>query len=285
MRRAAGIRSDFRDGAAVGEALMEGASYEPKQLQEGEIAYAALAALQNPTFVDAVRRMDEDQQAALAEHLAANPAAALALPGAEQAAALAAGALQDDGAQVLAAGRAVKQAAYDVQHQAWSKGPIADKAGRLARTKALSNTRYTPGPSDTLQLVNAAVSLRDGERRAAVATPSPVVQRGLALAAMAAMGRAGEENTQAVAPLLAEPQSAFCLKMAKLNLFQCLAVAGPHYEDVFCLGQHALLDTAKCVSDSAAPPAERRRAEAGPPPLDAGAPRSVMVPIAIASAR
>jgi len=24
------------------------------------------------------------------------------------------------------------------------------------------------------------------------------------------------------------------MKMAKLNLYQCLAVAGPHYEDVFC---------------------------------------------------
>ena len=31
--------------------------------------------------------------------------------------------------------------------------------------------------------------------------------------------------------------------MSKLNLYQCLAVAKPHYEDVFCLGQHVLIDT------------------------------------------
>jgi hypothetical protein len=35
--------------------------------------------------------------------------------------------------------------------------------------------------------------------------------------------------------------------MAKLNLYQCLAVAKPHYEDVFCLGQHAMIDTGHCL--------------------------------------
>jgi hypothetical protein len=39
--------------------------------------------------------------------------------------------------------------------------------------------------------------------------------------------------------------------MAKLNLFQCLSVAGPEYEDVFCLGQHAVLDTGQCVAGAA----------------------------------
>jgi hypothetical protein len=46
---------------------------------------------------------------------------------------------------------------------------------------------------------------------------------------------------------MAEPASAMCLNMAKLNLYQCLAVAKPHYEDVFCLGQHILIDTGMCV--------------------------------------
>jgi hypothetical protein len=35
--------------------------------------------------------------------------------------------------------------------------------------------------------------------------------------------------------------------MSKLNLYQCLAVAKPHYEDVFCLGQHVLMDTGSCL--------------------------------------
>jgi len=35
--------------------------------------------------------------------------------------------------------------------------------------------------------------------------------------------------------------------MAKLNLYQCLAVSKPHYEDIFCLGQHILIDTGSCM--------------------------------------
>ena len=39
--------------------------------------------------------------------------------------------------------------------------------------------------------------------------------------------------------------------MSKLNLYQCLAVAKPHYEDVFCLGQHVLEDTGHCLMKGA----------------------------------
>ena len=42
--------------------------------------------------------------------------------------------------------------------------------------------------------------------------------------------------------------------MSKLNLYQCLAVAKPHYEDVFCLGQHVLIDTGQCVMKAAGAP-------------------------------
>ncbi len=66
------------------------------------------------------------------------------------------------------------------------------------------------------------------------------------------------------------------MKMAKLNLYQCLAVAGPHYEDVFCLGQHALIDTAQCVNKAAG-------GGAAPTATPAPAPRPVpgfMIPVA-----
>jgi hypothetical protein len=45
-----------------------------------------------------------------------------------------------------------------------------------------------------------------------------------------------------------------CLRMAKLNLYQCLASAGPHYEDIYCLGQHAMMETAQCVTEAVKPP-------------------------------
>ena len=54
--------------------------------------------------------------------------------------------------------------------------------------------------------------------------------------------------------LLVEPTGGSCLNMSKLNLNQCLAVAKPWYEDVFCLGQHVMMDTGKCVIKAAGLP-------------------------------
>ena len=45
--------------------------------------------------------------------------------------------------------------------------------------------------------------------------------------------------------------------MAKLNLYQCLAVARPNYEDVFCLGQHAMMDTGRCMIRAAGLPVDQ----------------------------
>ena len=50
--------------------------------------------------------------------------------------------------------------------------------------------------------------------------------------------------------LTSEPRSAMCVRMAKLNYHQCLASAGPHYEDIYCLGQHAMIDPGQCVIEA-----------------------------------
>ena len=93
---------------------------------------------------------------------------------------------------------------------------------------------------------------------AAGATPPSVqppyttgVTRGLAIAALAALGAAGDADAAQIEPLMDENVGQPCLALAKLNLFQCLAVSKPHYEDVFCLGQHALMDTGQCVAKEA----------------------------------
>ena len=44
----------------------------------------------------------------------------------------------------------------------------------------------------------------------------------------------------------------------KLSLFECLAVAKPNYEDVFCLGQHAMIDPGQCVVEATKAPAARQ---------------------------
>jgi hypothetical protein len=46
-----------------------------------------------------------------------------------------------------------------------------------------------------------------------------------AAAGLAALGYADEANMAQVNPILAEPNTASCLNLSKLNLNQCLAVA------------------------------------------------------------
>ena len=71
---------------------------------------------------------------------------------------------------------------------------------------------------------------------------------------MAALGEAGDANVTTVMGLITEPNIGGCMNMSKLNLYQCLAVARPHYEDVFCLGQHAMMDTGRCMIKAAGLP-------------------------------
>ena len=81
-----------------------------------------------------------------------------------------------------------------------------------------------------------------------VAPPyTPLVARSLAVAAMAALGEGGEEYSPQLTALLADTVEGQCLRLAKLNLYQCLSVAKPSYEDVFCMGQHAVGETGQCL--------------------------------------
>ena len=94
--------------------------------------------------------------------------------------------------------------------------------------------------------------------------------KGLALAALMVLGDADEAHLTRLSPLLLQDaKNADCLNMAKLNLFQCLSVAGPEYEDVFCLGEHAMTDTGQCVVRAAGAPIVPAEVIAAPAALPA----------------
>jgi hypothetical protein len=133
--------------------------------------------------------------------------------------------------------------------------------------KQLGAQTFAPGEADATRLFQAVSARTEGRPAAA---PSPVVARGLALAALALAGQAGDENGEALRPLLTETRSASCVRIAKLNLFQCMAVAGPHYEDVFCLGEHAMIEPGQCMAQAAG-------AEAAPQSMQTA---SMLIPIA-----
>ena len=238
-RKAAAIDANFSGPAEIGQALQTAAGYEPKQLEAGMIAYAALAALQNPQFVATVRRGGPD----LGRRLAYDPDASLDLPGGPAAAARAAAALAKRGEALADAGARVKKAAYSVQHQAWSRARIPDAPQRLAGVKRISAVGYRADPGDRARLTAA---LAEGGRSGG---QSPVVAKGLTVAALTVLGQDGPARS-----LMSEPKSGMCLRTAKLNFHQCLAAAGTHYEDIYCLGLHAMADTGRCVKGALEPP-------------------------------
>lgn len=259
VQRATAISPAFMDGAQVAEAVKVGAAYEPQQLLRGAIAYGAVAAMQDPAYLAGVRSFagDANQRQTIAFSIIKDPAYVVGLPGSGSAAGLVIAALGDDGAKLLTAGRAVKQAAYDVQRSKWSKSDVPGRDARLALAKNLSTVPLVGDATETARLQQAAVGATPlGLTGQSAAAPyTPLVIRSLAVAALASLGYGGDQYMDSLLPIMAEPNSATCLRLSKLNLYQCLAVSKPHYEDVFCLGQHIMMDTGQCLLKGAGAPA------------------------------
>ena len=258
MDKAAAISPAFVDGQMVAEGLKIGASYEPKQFLQGAMAYGAIVALQDPAFVAGVKQYaaNAQQRQQIAYEIMKDPAYVVGLSGSGGAAGLVKAALGADGDRFYQAGKTVKQAAYDVQKQPWSKADIVGRDARLLQAKALG---APPVVGDVAQITRLQQAVSGGQSLdvtgAAAAPPfTPLVIRSLSIAALAILGHATDANLETLNAIMVEPNVTSCANMAKLNLYQCLAVAKPHYEDVFCLGQHAMMDTARCVIKAAGQP-------------------------------
>lgn len=253
MLRAASISPNFTDGPSIAQSLQVGEAYEPKQFLGGAVAYGAVVALQEPTFVAGVRKFvgDPQQRAQVVAQILSDPNYVRTFDGADAAAGQVVAALGDVALKVYQNGKAVKQAAYTVQYQKWSKEQVVDRDGRLALAKSLSTQPLPADMGEIATLTQASLGQASLGVTPQTAVWTPVVTRSVALAALAALGAAGDENMQYIQALMEDPNSGYCLNMAKLNLYQCLAVAKPHYEDVFCLGQHVLMDTGSCMIKSA----------------------------------
>ena len=128
---------------------------------------------------------------------------------------------------------------------------MPDRTGRAAAVKRLSATMRRPSAdahTDVDRMIGGAPGAAPDSRRAALfAAGDP---RGRA-------GRPGRDRPgrrrrrRHLGWLTDDYYLDHCLAEAKLSLYECLAVAKPNYEDVFCLGQHALKDTGACVVKSA----------------------------------
>ena len=286
VNRARAISANFTDGDNVQSQLRDGETFEPKQLARGVVAYGAIVAMQDPDFRNAFRGFaaNSAQRADMVSRLISDPTYAGSIATSDTAARRVIQALSADGAGIYKSGSDVKQAAYDIQHQKWSTQFIADRDSRLALAKQNSVTLASVQSDHSAKLLTAALtgqgmSVPSGSRALsgqATATPAtseapvaPValgdaissytqadlyqkpytqtVNEALTIAALAIMGEGGADKTDTLTQMLNQNEGASCLNMSKLNLYQCLAVAKPYYEDVFCLGQHVLMDTGQCL--------------------------------------
>ena len=254
MQRATNLSAAFHDGATVAGSLRTAAAYEPGALVRGAVAFGAIAALQEPTFVASLRAAGEDpeKRRLMLNRFIAEPGYIFTFPGADAASRNAKQAIGGVGLRLLATGKTVKQSAYDVQREPWSKEFVPDRDGRLATVKALSSASAAPAPelAGGLKVGIAGGAPLGLGQSPVVRYQTPLIAKAMALAAFAAVGEAGDAAYQRLTYLTTEQNTAYCLSMAKLNLNQCLAVAKPHYEDIFCLGQHILMDTGQCLAQS-----------------------------------
>jgi hypothetical protein len=287
MRTAGALTATFADGPSVSAALRTGSTAEQHQLQQGMVAYAAIVALQDPTFVETVREFAKHASTRdpMVKYLLDNPAYVRTLKGHDSAAASITAALGAQAVRLTNAAERIKQESLDIQLKAsWSKKPVPDPMGRLAQIKQLSSLPVV-GADDLKSQLSGAASLSSplpAEPIPLGAAPDPApaadqayalaVDRGMAIAALAVLGKAGDQELSSLMPLLIDDSEGNCFNMSKLNLYQCLAVARPYYEDMYCLGLHAMGDIGRCVMKSIG------MAEPLPPPPPPAPPAKASTP-------
>jgi hypothetical protein len=255
MRTASALSPTFTDGSQVSNALRVGATAEQHQLQQGLVAYAAIVALQDQTFVEAVRGFAKHASTRdqMVRYILDNPAYVMTLDGHDGAAARVVTALNSQALRLKATADQIKQESLDIQLKAaWSKKPVPDPTGRLEQIKQMSSQPMAGAEDLKAQLASAASGAQPLIQEGPVGSPAytQAISRGMAIAALAVLGKAGDADLGALMPLLTSDPDSYCFNMSKLNLYQCLSVAKPYYEDIYCLGLHAMGDIGRCVMSS-----------------------------------
>lgn len=251
----------FQSAEEIQAELRKGSAYDAAQMSRGMIAYGAILALQSPEYVAGVRQFaaDPTQRQQMIARIVADPAYAATLPGADAAVGLMVQTLIRDIDALTMIADGVEADAYTIQERndprrRWATQNVADRNGRLELAKSAAVPRL-PSAEESARLFAAAHSGNGitTERAVRGAPYTPAVVNSLAIAALAALGAAGEDARANTDALTTESNNEFCLNMSKLMLYQCLAAARPNYEDIFCTGRHIVRDMAQCTAQFAGP--------------------------------
>lgn len=256
----------FDSAKTTREAHKRLSAHKSAELSSGWVAYAALVAASTPDFVAALQKdMKKSERGlkgrdAFLARLAADPSYARKLKGANAAADRVLAMTAQDAHRFAALGEAFKSQAYAMQKTSWGKSRIAASSARLteaedyARARGPATAPALPVSTDNGVAAPVLASLEAswapdwGEQGAAGDNNEPnaqvIMDRVLNLAARYAVGSMNEKIVEVYAK---NDRADQCLSMAALTLRQCIAATRTPYEEAFCLGEHALIDTADCV--------------------------------------
>lgn len=271
----------FSSADDIEESLTNLGGQNAEKLSSGWIAYSALVASQDPQFRSAVRDIEGFYgRDSLMLGLRNDIRYARTLEGGTNAVTSSLAAVEADSRRLKGAGAYVKEQAYSLQGAGWAKARIGNTDALInkMKTTALSgrpvraNLRSAfSAPDIDSVLVRAgqagAPSLWEGVSSAASAIKFPTIKA--AYSGQAARIRHGKEPiADKIATLAAyrilgegaapaselreamnERSTSSCLKMAQLNLQQCVAAAHKQYEVPFCIGEHALTDVGQCIGE------------------------------------
>ena len=258
----------FKNADSTREAHRLLGTHDSKYISSGWVAYAALVAADSPAFAKALKKELKkskqrgltSQQAFLSK-LGQNPRLPRELSGVDDAIAAVLNMTVSDSARISALGEEFKTQAYAMQKTKWGKKRISAGPTRVNDAEAYGRSRSMPSTPDLYVQEDSGVvtpslasssenwdaswgaSASGGlssERNADV-----ILDRILNLAARYSVGAL---NEKVVAVYARNDRSEQCLSMAKLTLDQCIAATRSPYEEAFCIGEHALNDTATCTS-------------------------------------
>jgi len=262
----------------IDTALETISSHNPAELSRSWIAYSALVAAQEPSFVDGVREAaDYYGRDAMLAGLRNDPSYAGQLIGAEDARQAVLSSVTYDARRISEISELVKSQAYSLQSNSWAKVRSRDNSARIARLEAIAleprgasaDTLFSlggPGAigSDRIGERSAEAranfwsALRLGPTSAHAATPGvpvaanpryrSVLDQVVTLAALEALDAAGPQDASAISPLLDHRSMNTCMVMARLHFQQCIAASAFRYEDPFCIAEHGVKDIGNCFS-------------------------------------
>lgn len=258
----------FNSAETTREAHRRLSAHKAEDLSAGWVAYAALVAADTPAFREALEKEVSSKKKvngltgadAFFAKLAQDAAYPRQLEGANEAMDRVLAMTLHDTARFAALGEAYKEQAYAMQKTSWGKAKIPASSARLSDAQSYARTRpaatapvfasvtekgvTSPALTSANPAWNPDWGKAGGQGRITEPNAQVIMNRVLNLAARYAVSGV---NAKTVEVYARNDKANSCLSFAELTLTQCIAATRAPYEEAFCLGEHALNDTASCI--------------------------------------